>query len=290
MPHKQFVFFGTPALAAQLGEKLAANGFVPALVVTTPDRPQGRGLSLAPSAVKTWAKKRGLPVLEPEKLDERAMNDIASGQPAFGIVVAYGKILPQKLLELPPLGFFNIHFSLLPRWRGATPVESAILANDRETGVSLQKMVAALDAGPLVESVPTEILPDETAPALRLRLTAMAETLLIDTLPRIMSGTAALHPQDESAVTLCKKIKKEDGEIDLRGDEALNYRKFRAYHGWPGTFFFVVARGKRTRVVITAADFKDGVFHPRRVIPEGRREMDYETWERSLSPTSPNSR
>lgn len=278
-PKSRFAFFGTPALAVEILDALAEAGYVPSLVVTMPDRAKGRGMEMAETPVAAWARERGIEVLKPEKLDAAFVEDFKERNIAFSIVVAYGKILPQVLLDVAPM--YNIHYSLLPRWRGATPVESAVLSGDAETGVAIQKIVYALDAGPLVATERTAIQPDETAPALRTRLNAIAARLLVNTMPAIIAGTPALTEQDGSAATSCGKISKEDGLISLADDGALNYRKFRAYFGWPGIYTFFERGGKRIRVIITNAHLSGSKFVIDTVKPEGKGEMSYAEFLRS---------
>src|SRR5690349_18234144 len=139
-PHK-FAYFGTPKVASDTLEMLIESGFVPSLVVTSPDAPRGRGLALAPTPTKEAALTRGIPVLAPEKLDENALDAIRSFGCEYAIVVAYGKIFPEELIRIFPLGVLNVHYSLLPKYRGATPLEAALLAGESETGVTVQKMV-----------------------------------------------------------------------------------------------------------------------------------------------------
>jgi methionyl-tRNA formyltransferase len=274
-----FAFFGTPALATEILDALASAGHTPSLVVTMPDRPQGRGMELRETAVAAWARDRGIEVLKPERLDAAFIDDFKSRGISFSIVVAYGKILSQALLDIAPM--YNIHYSLLPRWRGATPVESAILAGDRETGVALQKIVFKLDAGPIVALEKTKIGPEETTPVLRSRLNTVAAKLLVDTMPALISGTPPLQSQDESAATSCGKMSKEDGLIDLGDDDEINYQKYRAYFGWPGTYSFFERSGKTIRAIIVSARFDHEKFVIGTIKPEGKGAMPFADFVRS---------
>jgi len=267
----QFIFFGTPSLVVPILEKLKVEDFIPSLVVTAPDKPKGRGLALTSPPVKIWAEKNGVEVLQPEKLDSDFFYKLKTENCQLFIVVAYGKILPQEIIDLPKLGTYNVHYSLLPKYRGATPVESAILNGDKETGVSIQKMVFKLDAGPIVAEEKTAIGETETASELRERLNGIGKKLLVETMRKIVDGTAMPREQDHSQATHTKKISKEDGLIDLNGDAGINYRKYRAFYGWPGTYFFI--NGKR--VIIKNAILENGVFTVKRILPENGREMDY---------------
>ncbi len=192
-------------------------------------------------------------------------------KPDLFIVVAYGKILPEKVLSLPKHGSINIHYSLLPKYRGASPVESAILHGESETGVTIQQMAYKMDAGPIIAQEKINILPEEKAPALRERLIKLGGELLAKTIPEIVDGKIKPIPQNEDEATFCGKIKKEDGLIDLNDDGVKNYNKFRAYAHWPRTFFF--QNGKR--IIVIEAKLEDGKFIIKRIILEGGKEKEY---------------
>ncbi len=280
-----FAFFGTPTLAVEILEALEGAGFpaggLPAVIVTMPDRPQGRGMEMKETAVAAWGRERGIPVLKPEKLDSDFIYTLQSTnyKLEFAVVVAYGKILPQALLDVLPM--YNIHYSLLPRWRGATPVESAILAGDAETGVAIQRIVHKLDAGPLVALERTAIEKGETAPALRARLNGIAKELLVGIFPALAEGTLPEEVQDESATTHCGKISKEDGLVSLSDSAEINDRKFRAYFGWPGIYTYFERDKKRIRTIIVKAHREGERFVIETVKPEGKGEMAYEAFVRS---------
>ncbi len=275
MHNLNIAFFGTPDLVLPILDELESSGLLPKIIVTGKDEPVGRKMIITKPAPKVWGEARNIPVLQPGKIDAVFIEEFQKYNINLAIVVAYGKILPQTLLDIPKLGMVNVHYSLLPKYRGATPVESAILHGDSETGVVIQKMAFALDAGDIIEKEVVTISPDETAPVLRSRLNEIAKKLLIQTIQKIVNGTASYEKQDDSKATLCKKIKKEDGLLDLGNDPIINYRKFRAYFRWPGTYFFIEKNGKQIRVVIKEAEFKEGKFEILRVIPEGKKEMSY---------------
>jgi len=213
---------------------------------------------MQPCAVKAAALALGLPVLSPASLrSEEGFRAWAGLQPELAIVCAYGQILPLRALDLPRLGCWNLHFSLLPRWRGASPVQAAILAGDASTGVSLQRMVEALDAGPLAaSSAPVPIGAGETAEALGTRLADVATQVLLEALPALLAGAPALTPQDEARVTVCRKIDKGAGAVDWSGEPAAEIvRKVRAYTPWPGCASYLGAlRLGLVRVEEVAAD------------------------------------
>jgi len=276
-----FAFFGTPYVARDTLDILDAHGFRPALIVTSPDAPRGRGLVLTPSEVRAWADAHEVPVLTPTTIDTEAIDMIRAYECEYAIVVAYGKILPQTLIDIFPLGVLNIHYSLLPKYRGASPVEAALLHGESETGVSIQRMVYELDAGDVLAQSATAIDPTETTIDLRARLIQIGADLLAATLPDFVGGTITPTPQDHTQATRCRKIKKEDGFIVLGQDDEQNWRKFRAYAAWPRTSFEAERNGDRFRVGIVTAHFADGTFTPDTVKPAGKNEMKYEDFLRS---------
>ena len=269
MPTKSlnFVFFGTPDVSSKTLEILKSHGYVPSLIVTAPDRPVGRHFTLTPSPTKVWALENSIPFT----------HDIpTTGDYDLFIVVAYGKILSQKVIDLPKLGTLNIHYSLLPRWRGASPVEAAILHGDLETGVSIQKMVFKLDAGPVIAEERTLIGPNETHVELRNRLIPLgAELLVTGVFSPLLAGKGleVKFDQNESQMTHCGKTKKEDGLINPTTDNPqILWNKYRAYYGWPGLYFF---DSNNKRVKITKARFENNKFIIERVIREGKPESNY---------------
>lgn len=267
----KIIFFGTPDVAVTTLSALCDAGYVPVVVVTAPDRRQGRGMRLTASPVKEYALSKNIPLLQPEKLDDEFIAHIKELSPDLSIVIAYGKIMPETLINLPRLGTINIHYSLLPRWRGASPIESAILAGDTETGIAIQQMVYELDAGPILQQSTTEIDRNETAPELRARLGDMGAELLVEIMPDILAGTKVAVPQSGES-THAKKIQKSHGFLDIKqDDDKIMYNKYRAYAEWPRTYFN--QHGKR--YIITAAHFEKRKFMIDRVIPEGESERKW---------------
>jgi methionyl-tRNA formyltransferase len=251
-------------------EILKENGYIPSLIVTSPDKPKGRKMLITPPPVKIWALKNKIPYIQPEKLDQKEICDVLRTLDFF-LVVAYGKILPENLLNLPKLGSLNIHYSLLPKYRGASPVESVILNGDIETGITIQKMEFKMDSGPIVAQEKIFIHSNEKTPDLRKRLIKIGGELLVKTLPIYIENKIKLIPQNETEATYCKKIKKEDGLIDLNDSSIKNYNKYRAYAIWPRTYFF--KNGKR--IIITKAKLENDEFIIEKVIPENEKEIDY---------------
>lgn len=278
-----FVFWGTPDVASETLEILKQSGYLPSLIVTSPDKPQGRKMLVTQPPVKVWAEKNNIPYIQPEKLSrENLKNDFD-----LFIVVAYGKILPEDILNIPKFGSINIHYSLLPKYRGASPVESAILNGDTETGVTIQKMKFKMDSGPIMAQEKVNIFPDEQASVLRKRLIKIGGKLLVKTLPEFLNGKIKEVPQNEDEATFCKKIKKEDGLVNLLEEQpSVLYNKFRAYATWPRTFFFV----KNKRILITDAILEparpddtgrsggNNKFIIKKVLPEGKKEVSYENF------------
>lgn len=276
-----FAFFGTPLVASQTLDILKANGYMPSIIITSPNKPAGRGLHLIPSPVAIWAQKNNIPCLKPEKITPEFIENLYDGLPRGStpvdlyVVVAYGKILPENLINIPKLGTINIHYSLLPKHRGASPIEASLLNGDLVTGVSIQQMVYKLDSGPILGTKEIKIEPNDTKEDLKNKLINLGGSLLCEILPRLVNKEIISVPQDESKATFCKKIKKEDGEIDPNKNPQENYNKYRAFYGWPGIYFFTYKNNKKIRVKITKAKYENNLFIIEKVTPEGKKEIDY---------------
>ncbi len=236
-------FAGTPPFAAQALAALHAAGHDVPCVLTQPDRPAGRGLQLQASAVKRWAVEHGLPVAQPQglKLDGRYATDaqaaratLAAAAPDVLVVAAYGLILPAWVLELPRLGCLNIHASLLPRWRGAAPVQRAIEAGDTETGITIMQMDAGLDTGDILSTMPLSIRPDDCAATLLERLTTCGAAAIVQALRQAEDGTLQGHPQPSEGATYAHKLSKAEAAIDWRQPAAEIERRVRAFDPQPG--------------------------------------------------------
>lgn len=271
-------FFGTPDLCLTYLDALEAFGILPSIIITNPDRPQGRKQSeLVAPAPKEWAQARNIEVFQPEHLDDAAFEKLNTTPWDLFIVIAYGKIIPQRFIDLPTHGTLNVHYSLLPRWRGATPTEAVILHGDEETGVTIQKMRYKLDSGPIIAQARIMLDGDETTPQLREVLTEIGAEVLIETLTPYLNGDITPEEQDEQAFTKCGLTQKSDGEITLDMPALELWRRYRTYTPWPGLFFFD-QDGKRIK--ITEADYVEGEFIMSKVIPEGKKEMDWETYSK----------
>lgn len=229
------VFLGSPPFATPILQRLLDGPHEVLGLVTPPDRPRGRGRAVVRSELAACADAAGVPVLQPESTKDPSFVEALA---AFGadvlVVASYGEILRRDVLELCPHGALNVHASLLPRWRGASPIQRSIAAGDAETGVSIQRMVLALDAGDVVLSKATPIGPQETAADLFERLAALGADAISEALDRIEAGAATYEPQDEALVTLAPKLAKEDGRIDFSATAAEIDRHVRAMTTWPG--------------------------------------------------------
>lgn len=266
----KIAFWGTPNLCIPYLDKLSKVGLKPVVIITNPDRPVGRKQTLTTTPVKIWAKENDVIFLTPEKIDRLFLSELSEYDVDLSIVVAYGKILPEEAINLPIHGTLNVHYSLLPRWRGASPVEATILAGDTETGVSIQKMVSELDAGDIISDAKIDLSGDEFAPDLKTILSEIGSDLLIETVPEFLNGNLKLRKQDNMLVSKCKTIKKEQGELLESDSDEMKWRKYRAYFDWPGVFYF--KEGKRIKV--TEAEYtNEGEFLIKKVIREGGKEI-----------------
>ena len=227
---------GSPDFAVPVLEKLAKE-FNVVGVFTQPDRPAGRGMQLKPPAVKSLAVSLGLPVFQPEKLKDAGNYDLLEElNPDFIIVAAYGQILKQNVLSLPKYGCINVHASLLPRWRGAAPIQAAIAAGDEKTGITVMKMDIGMDTGDMIAQKEIPITKDHTGGSLFEELSQLGASFLIETLPDYFSGKLIPEPQSENGITYASMIKKEDGKLEFSTPAATLERKVRAYQPWPGTY------------------------------------------------------
>lgn len=230
----RIVFFGTPEFSVSSLQALAATGHDLVSVVTQPDRPRGRGQRVTSSEVKRAALELGVPVLQPTKLrDPGLTQQLADLRADLGVVAAYGRILPAVLLELPRLGMINVHASLLPRWRGAAPVQRAILAGDTVTGVTIMRVVEALDAGPMLARLPTPIDPMETAESLERRLSFAGAGLLVETVEALARGPVHAQEQDERLVTYAARLERAESAIHWNQPALDIHNRIRGLQPWP---------------------------------------------------------
>ena len=240
MTDTKVLFAGTPEFALASLRALTEAGILPLAVLTQPDRPAGRGKRLTASPVKQFALDRGIDVLQPPTLkDPEAVAQIAAFEPDLLVVAAYGQILPQNVLDIPARGCLNVHASLLPRWRGAAPIQAAILAGDKETGVSLMAMTAGLDCGPVYVEEAIAIGQEETAGELHDRLAALGGELLVRHFDAIVNTALKAIEQDDSRATYAGKITKQDARLDWQEPATVLHRRVRAYNPVPGAFFLL---------------------------------------------------
>ena len=230
----RIVFAGTPEFAALSLRRLISTGYIPVAVYTQPDRPAGRGRQLRPSPVKCLAIDAGIPVLQPLRLTtEAAQSELAALQPTLMIVAAYGLLLPAAVLDIPSLGCINIHASLLPRWRGAAPIQRALLAGDSETGISLMQMDVGLDTGPVLATAACPIAPEMTGAELHDQLAELGATLLMECLPDVLAGRLSAQAQDERLACYAHKLDKAEAEIDWQLSAQQLARTINALNPWP---------------------------------------------------------
>ena len=243
------VFCGTPQFAVPTLEKLAAAGFPIHLVVTQPDRPKGRGLELVASPVKQSAQALGLPLTQPERIktNEEFRAQLEAIKPDAIIVVGYGRIIPQWMLDLPPLGNINLHASLLPKYRGAAPIQWAIASGETVTGVTTMRIDAGLDTGDILLQEELPIAPDDTSETIAPKLAEIGANLMVQTLNRLKAGAVTAIPQDNSRATLAPILEKEDGQIDFSRTNAEILNRLRGFQPWPGAY--TKFRGKNLQIL-----------------------------------------
>lgn len=280
MHNPKFVFFGTPEIAVTALKEMKSFGVIPTLIVCNPDTPVGRRQIITPPPTKQWAEKNGIPVFQPTSLkNQEILTKFTEANWDFFVVMAYGKILPEWLLEIPKYKTINAHPSLLPKLRGASPVRSALLTDMNAIGVSIMRIDKELDHGPILLQQAVS-LNNHPIPGLKLdeNLGHISGCLLVEAMKKIMEGGLNEIEQDHTQATFCTKITKEMGELIVdpynlpHGDEAISmYRKICAFDGWPGTFFFY--NGKRIKII--AAHIENNALCITRIIPEGKKEMDF---------------
>ena len=302
----RIIYFGTSPFAVPALQALVDDDrFEVCLVVSQPDKPVGRKQTLTPSPVSVLARKRNLPLFQPDKLrgNEEALSKLRECDADFFIVAAYGKILPQSVLDIPKQGSLNLHGSILPAYRGASPIQEAILNGEQETGVSLMQMDAEMDHGPVYEEVREVVSPTDTFTTLEEKLSVAAAKLLIEKLPEIAANALSPTPQSHDDATFTKIIKKEDGKIDWSSEDAARIeRKIRAFDPWPGVFTVWNRDNSPLRLRILGAEVVEDVagapgsvssrngalvvttvnggLRINLLQPEGKKEMDADTFLR----------
>ena len=275
-PH--IAFFGTPAVAVYVLDALKEGGYTPDLIITAPDKPAGRKLVLTPPPAKIWAEENFISTFQPETLKDKGVVEAIQSEGPWDlfIVAAYGGILPKEVLVIPKHGVLNVHPSLLPRLRGASPIQSAIL-QEGKTGVTIMLVDELMDHGPIIAQEEVHIQPwPPKASELEKMLARRGGEILADIIPDWISGNITPKEQEHEKATYTKKITKEDGRIDLTDDPEKNYRKICAFDIWPRAYFFAKNKqGKNIRVIVTDAQMQDGKLVIKKVIPEGKKEIAY---------------
>ncbi len=266
----KIVFFGTPEFAVPALQALVKEGYDVILAVTQPDEPVGRKQVLTPTPIKVEAKKLKLEVCDNLEALRFKIKEL---KPDLGVSVAYGRIIPQVILDLFPLGILNIHPSLLPKYRGPSPIQSAILNGGIETGVTIIKLDAKMDHGPKLKAKSLKLKTDDNYLNLSEKLAALGAKMLVETLPNYLSGKIKLEPQDDSQASYCKMITKEDGRIDWRKSAEEIDRQLRAYAPWPGCFSEFVIKGKKIKVKIIIARVDDNAAEVRCVEPLSNKKL-----------------
>ncbi len=265
------VFCGTPLFAVPTLEKLVAAGFRVKLVVTQPDRPSGRGMELAASPVKRSALALDLPVIQPDKIknNEEFREQLRGIAPQAIIVVGFGRIIPQWMIDLPPLGNINLHASLLPKYRGAAPIQWAIAMGETITGVTTMRIDAGLDTGEILQQAEERIQPEDTAVTLAPRLAQTGAELMISTLAGLQGGMITPRPQNNAQATLAPILKREDGLIDFSRTATDAWNRLRGFQPWPGAF--TQFRGKMLHLHSAVPASATAVVAPAHVAVDGDR-------------------
>lgn len=285
------IFFGTSEFSIHTLEQLIARDITPTAIVTVADRPAGRKMEMTPPPLKTWALAHGMNFFQFEKLrEENTIQTLTSLTPDVFIVASYGKIIPESILQIPKHGALNIHPSLLPKLRGATPLQTSIMQDMQYTGVSIIKMDKEMDHGPLVATHEEEVSPwPQTYPELEKYLAIKGADILADALDGYVSGKLIPTEQVHEDATYTKKIEKQDGLIsldDLTGDAGWNtFLKYNALYEWPGLFFFARKNELDIRVKIKEASWNTALetMEILRVIPEGKKEMSWKDFLNYIS-------
>jgi len=280
--NNKIAFFGNSDFSLAVLEQLKKEGVTPDLIVTTPDRPQGRKMILTPTKTKVWAENNSIEYVMPEKLKDESFLKKISDYELF-IVASYGKIIPKIVIDIPKYKVLNIHPSLLPKYRGPSPLQEQILNDERHIGVSIMLIDEQVDHGDILIQKEIEIkgwpvgfnLLQET-------LAKEGAKLLVSILPEWIKGNLISTGQKHEEATFTKKVEKIDGLISLSSDSYKNYLKYLAYEEWPKTYFEIEKGEIKIRIIIKKATYKDGIFEILRVIPEGKKEMDYKSFLNGL--------
>lgn len=277
-----FIFFGTSEFSVKVLDILMKNGYAPDLVITASDKPKGRKMILTPPPVKVFSQKHNFKIIQPEKLvhlDIQCPSGHWMSKWDMFIVASYGKIIPKSILDIPKFGTLNVHPSLLPKFRGSSPIQSFILSGEEKTGTTIMLMDEQVDHGQILaqQQWQGETL---TLPKLEEKLAELGGQMLVDVIPKWINGKIKATEQNHNQATFTKKITKEDGLVDLEKDSPeMIYRKFLAFQTWPGIYYFTEKNGEKIRVIITDMELpKTGELKIKKVKPEGKNETDFEVF------------
>ncbi|MDP2910690.1 MAG: methionyl-tRNA formyltransferase [bacterium] len=276
----KIIFIGTPEFGAIILEKLVKNNYKPVLVITNPDKPAGRKQVLTPTPVKLTAQKYKILVEQPEKIQNSKFK-IQNLGPDLIITAAYGQIIPKEILKIPKYGCLNVHPSLLPKYRGPSPIQTAILNGDKKTGLTVMLMDEKMDHGKIISNFQFPISNKITYQELYEKLALSGAKLLLETIPKWIDGKIKSQTQDEKKATYTKIIKKEDGKIDWKKPAQEIERQIRALNPWPGTFTFIKKRGKKIRIKVCQAELSENnQLIIKKLQPEGKKPMSFEDFKK----------
>jgi len=284
-----FAFWGTDEFSLTVLERLKKNNYLPSIVVTVPDQPQGRKMILTPPLVKIWAKENNIDFIQPTNLRELDKDTKAQLNKSydFFLIASYGKIIPADILNIPHHGSLNIHPSLLPKYRGPSPLETAILNGDEETGVTIMLVDAEMDHGPILAQEKIELKDRYNFANLRDKLATLGTDLLLKILPDYLDNKLKHEEQDHTQATITKKFTKDDGYLDPQTPVISRYRKFLALNPWPGTYFDYPGPQGKIRLIIKEAHLEKSENNEEKivydkVIPAGRKEMSWDAFLKGL--------
>ncbi len=285
------IFFGSSEFSVFVLNELKLHKLYPQLIITTPDKPKGRKLINTPSQVSIWATENNVECIKPNSLKNNLgiVEKLKKYENPIFLVASYGKMIPKEIFEIPDQGTLNIHPSFLPKYRGASPIQSQILNEEKDFGVTIMKIAEEMDAGPIViqKAIKNENPYEIGRIELEEKLAVEGARLFCHILPEWQKRVIDPIPQNDSEATFCKKIEKEDGEIkidfsDFTKNAKENILKIKAFEGWPNTYFFFQKDGKEIRVIIKSATLKDSKLEILKVIPEGKKEMDFKDFLRGV--------
>jgi len=280
--HIKIAFWGSSRFSLVVLREMKKLAIFPSVLVTTPDKPQGRKMILTPTPVKIWAEENSIECLTPAKLREEKFFKKISEYNLF-IVASYGKIIPKEILGIPAHNTLNIHPSLLPKYRGSSPLQAQILNGDKEVGVSIMQIDEKVDHGPIVRQKEISLENYLGFTELEEKLAKEGVDLLVETLPLWIKGKIKSVPQNHNEATFTKKIEKSDGLVDIQnGNPLKNYLKILAFENWPVAFFEIEKKDKKIKVLIRKVNFDGEKLNILRVVPEGKKEMDYQDFLRGL--------